>query len=182
MGNANHSKTLDRIKQICPQFDIVIDDGAHASKDILDSFNLYFPLLKPGGMFVVEGTHLLYRWRCSHGGGFRRWNTATTFFKLFADVVNFEHWHSRLQINGLLGGFMAEAKLAEEITMGWVQSVEFRNSLIIRKELHPTHAKQGSRLILGTEAVVEPNVLKIRAEEKQPKQPNKSLGDPRTWF
>ena len=165
VGDANQSRTLERVVKISPQYDLIIDDGSHVSKDIIRSFNIYFQLLKPGGIYVVEDTHTLYA--RSHGGGLRRRNTATAFFKLFADVVNYEHWRSRQSIEKCLGGFLPGAALAEDLTTGWLESVEFRNSMIIiRKELHPTHAKLGARLIVGKDAVADPIVLKIRAGEE----------------
>lgn len=36
------------------QFDIVIDDCSHMGSLTLNSFNLLFPFLKPGGLYVVE--------------------------------------------------------------------------------------------------------------------------------
>jgi len=36
------------------QFDIIIDDCSHMGSLTLNSFNLLFPFLKPGGLYVVE--------------------------------------------------------------------------------------------------------------------------------
>jgi hypothetical protein len=49
------------------------------------------------------------------------------------------------------------------IKEGWVESIEFRNSMIIiRKSLDATHEKLGNRLITGNIAQVNNEVLKIR--------------------
>ncbi|MDR3458562.1 MAG: class I SAM-dependent methyltransferase [Verrucomicrobiae bacterium] len=178
VGDANQDATRDRIRQISPQFDLIIDDGSHVSKDIIHSFNSYFPLLAPGGIYVVEDTHCLY-W-LSQSVGLRQRRNATAFFKTLTDVVNYEHWSINRSIPGRLKRFLPGPLLAEEIKTGWVQSVEFRNSMIIiRKEMEPTHAKLGERVIVGTVAAVEPGVLKIRAGEKVTPM---SWKDPRNWF
>ncbi len=41
-------------------FDIVIDDASHINELTLRSFDLYFPLVKPGGYYVIEDTHCTY--------------------------------------------------------------------------------------------------------------------------
>ena len=62
------SKGLDRVKIIeCDatkkesvtlventMFDIIIDDGSHLENDILTTFDLFLPLLKKEGMFIIE--------------------------------------------------------------------------------------------------------------------------------
>jgi predicted O-methyltransferase YrrM len=41
-------------------FDIIIDDGGHTMQQQQLTFKTYFPLLKPGGMYVVEDLHTSY--------------------------------------------------------------------------------------------------------------------------
>ena len=36
------------------EFDIIIDDGSHVLKDQVSAFNLYFPKLKKGGIYIIE--------------------------------------------------------------------------------------------------------------------------------
>lgn len=40
--------------------DIVIDDGSHVGQHQRASLNLYFPLVKAGGMYIVEDLHCAY--------------------------------------------------------------------------------------------------------------------------
>jgi cephalosporin hydroxylase len=35
-------------------FDVVIDDGSHADEDILVAFEHLWPLVQPGGFYVIE--------------------------------------------------------------------------------------------------------------------------------
>lgn len=43
------------------RFDVVIDDGSHRQSDILISFTTLFPLLRPGGVYVIEDLETAYR-------------------------------------------------------------------------------------------------------------------------
>jgi len=58
---------LDRIARIYGGFDIIIDDGSHLNEHQIRSFELLFPHLKPGGLYVVEDTQTSY-WE-GFGGG-----------------------------------------------------------------------------------------------------------------
>jgi len=35
-------------------FDVIIDDGSHQPGDMIESFILFFPSLRPGGVYVIE--------------------------------------------------------------------------------------------------------------------------------
>lgn len=39
-------------------FDLIIDDGAHGAGSVIDSFAICWPMLRPGGVYVVEDWHL----------------------------------------------------------------------------------------------------------------------------
>ena len=41
-------------------FDIIIDDGSHLNRDVLASFDALFPLLKDGGLYVIEDLQTSY--------------------------------------------------------------------------------------------------------------------------
>jgi hypothetical protein len=46
---------------------------------------------------------------------------------------------------------------------GWVESIEFRNSIIvIRKSLKATNDKLGERVVSGTDAIVNGDILQFR--------------------
>ena len=67
IGDANAANTFHAIRAIKQSFDIVIDDGSHVSTDVINGFINYFPMVKPGGLYVVEDTHTLYN--DQFGGG-----------------------------------------------------------------------------------------------------------------
>ncbi|GAA2609160.1 class I SAM-dependent methyltransferase [Dactylosporangium fulvum] len=70
-------------------FDIVIDDGSHLSSDVIASFRTLFPLLNPGGLYVVEDLSTSY-WPGWGGDSEDRDNTRTSmgYFKSLADGLN----------------------------------------------------------------------------------------------
>ncbi len=153
IGDANSLPAYRSICSLSSEFDIVIDDGSHVSTDILNSFVNYFPLVKPGGLYVVEDTHTLYE--SAYGGGILNEFSAYAFFKKLVDVVNFQFWQKELAINTYLRSFFPLDQTPGFIGEGWIESIEFRNSIItIKKSLHPGHDKLGSRVIVGTVAQV----------------------------
>ena len=45
IGDANSEATLKNILDLSSSYDLIIDDGSHTSKDIIQSFAKYFPYL-----------------------------------------------------------------------------------------------------------------------------------------
>lgn len=160
VGDANLQNTFNSITGICNHFDIVIDDGSHQSNDILTSFLNYFPLVKPGGLYVIEDTHTLYM--NSYGGGILNELSAYSFFKKLIDVISIQFWGNELSLDVYLRTFFPLGQAPLFIKEGWVESVEFRNSIIvIRKSLVGTNEKLGDRVITGTIAQVNDEPLRI---------------------
>jgi O-antigen biosynthesis protein len=51
----------DELSAASPRgYDLIIDDGSHLSEHVEKSFDLYFPILKPGGTYVIEDLHCSY--------------------------------------------------------------------------------------------------------------------------
>jgi len=42
------------------EVDVLIDDASHFSSKTIASFHVWWPVIKPGGMYVVEDTHCSY--------------------------------------------------------------------------------------------------------------------------
>ena len=42
------------------QFDIIIDDGSHINEQIIKSFEIFYPRLKSGGIYVIEDLYNSY--------------------------------------------------------------------------------------------------------------------------
>jgi hypothetical protein len=73
--------------------DIIIDDGSHVAKHQRVSFETLFPLLAPGGIYVIEDMHTAY-WRGEWGGGYKRRGTAVELVKQLIDDMH-GWWHRR---------------------------------------------------------------------------------------
>lgn len=72
--------------------DIIIDDASHINRLTIKSFEILFPLLKSGGIYVVEDCHTSY-WEENYGGSTDLLNGKTTvnYFKDLTDDVNYNH-------------------------------------------------------------------------------------------
>ncbi len=149
VGNVTLDETRHAILSLHSEFDIVIDDGSHESSDIVRTFSSYFPMVKPGGLYIVEDTHALY-WP-NYGGGVTNGRSAQELFKKLTDVLNFDFWRQDRSIESHLAPFFADGALPEFIPAGWIESIEFRNSLIvITKALRAGHDKLGLQLRTGS--------------------------------
>lgn len=60
VGSQNDVKFLEDTNKDFGPFDIIIDDGSHMNNDMYISFVTLFPLLKPGGLYVIEDLHACY--------------------------------------------------------------------------------------------------------------------------
>lgn len=67
-------------------FDIIIDDGSHLNDDVIKTFQVLFPLLRPNGVYAVEDLQTAY-WP-TWGGGIENPHTSMAFFKGLADGLN----------------------------------------------------------------------------------------------
>ncbi len=154
VGDANSLEAFQAIGALAPELDVVIDDGSHVSRDVINAFINYFPRVRPGGVYVVEDAHCLYM--DAFGGGVLNDYGAYAFFKRLVDVVSFEFWDQQVGIEAYLRTFFEARAVPEFIKAGWIESIEFRNSVItIRKAARPGHAKLGERITVGTETLVQ---------------------------
>ncbi len=54
------AELLSEMHQDVGDWDIIIDDASHLSSLTIASFNILWPMLKPGGFYCVEDTHSSY--------------------------------------------------------------------------------------------------------------------------
>lgn len=165
VDDANSDYTYNKINSLCKDLDIVIDDGSHRSTDILQSFTTYFQMLKPGGIYVVEDTHTLY-WDSWGGEKSNKFN-AYIFFKKLIDVMNFQFWDKEMTIEQYYSDFFQPGGMPSFLKEGWIDSIEFRNSIItIRKADYPKIDGLGERLVTGTKALINHNVVNNHRDKK----------------
>jgi cephalosporin hydroxylase len=65
VNDANSREGFQKIAANHP-YDVIIDDGSHLAEDILVSYLNFFPLLSPGGIYVIEDTHAMYQRKSSN--------------------------------------------------------------------------------------------------------------------
>lgn len=161
VGDVNHLHTFTKIKNLCGTFKIIIDDGSHLSGDILKSFLLYFSLVEPGGLYVIEDTHTLYN--PAYGGSILNESSAYNFFKKLIDVLNAQFWSNEISVDMYLKDFLTGDQRFAFLKEGWIESIEFRNSIIvIRKSSSASIDKLGERVITGSIASVNKKVLDVK--------------------
>jgi hypothetical protein len=154
IGDVNSQDAYNKITSIESSFDLVIDDGSHQSIDIINAFINYFGLVKPGGRYIIEDSHCLYM--SSFGGGILNEYSAQYFFKKLTDIVSYQWWKSDSSIDVYLQTFFTKQAIPTFIADGWIDSIEFRNSIItIRKSKQSGHDKLGERVISGTDSLVQ---------------------------
>jgi SAM-dependent methyltransferase len=56
IGNVTNSNFIQQITAKYGSFDIILDDGSHNNKDVIEAFELLFPLLNDNGLYIVEDT------------------------------------------------------------------------------------------------------------------------------
>lgn len=148
IGDVNSDECEEQIANVCPCFDIIVDDGSHNSSDIIRSFSRYFKRLGDNGIYVVEDMHASYwaKW----GGGLHVPYSAMAFFKRLADVISHEHWRldkSRAQhLKEFAERFCVRF---DEGTLSSVHSITFANSLCFIRKCPPAANKVGPRVVAG---------------------------------
>ena len=168
VANANSDETQQKIYNLSPSFDIIIDDGSHRSSDIIVSFSRYFSLLNDEGLYIIEDLHCSY-WEGFEGGLYQP-DSSMAFFKDLADVINFEHWGVDKSRTQFLGHFNRKYRVDfDEIILAHIHSIEFVNSVCVIRKKKPAMNWLGKRLITGTQAYVNTEVLGLQDSE-MPKQ------------
>jgi 8-demethyl-8-alpha-L-rhamnosyltetracenomycin-C 2'-O-methyltransferase len=71
----------------CPPFDLVVDDGSHIGSHVITTFEVLFPMVKPGGYYAIEDLETSYL-KAYGGGPPGAPNTAAALAKRLLDDVN----------------------------------------------------------------------------------------------
>ena len=99
-GSQADSKFLESVIIEMGGVDIILDDGCHISSIQRKTFDILFPLLNEGGLYVVEDTSTSYAW--SFGGGFRRPGTVIQMAKGMVDGMHKSYFRTRVGRRGML--------------------------------------------------------------------------------
>lgn len=160
VADATLATTRDQIARLVPALDVVIEDGSHIPREVIHAFLRYWPMVKPGGIFIAEDLHCDYF--PGHEGGITRRNLANRFFAELVHVVNLEHWRGVQAISDLLKDFAPGALIDQAQLADSIASVSFHNSLaVIRKAATPSDVTLGRRVVAGSDALVNDAVLQF---------------------
>jgi len=83
-GDGSNKTLLNNVIKEYKNFSIIIDDGSHFSDEQIRSFEILFPYLNNGGIYVIEDTYTSY-WSTHVRGK----EPAISFFKKFIDYMHF---------------------------------------------------------------------------------------------
>jgi hypothetical protein len=156
IGDAGTMTVKEKVLQHAGEFDVIIDDGSHKSEDIIEAFLLYFPLLRPGGTYVVEDLSCAY-WQAWSGGLFHE-QSSIAFFKTLVDLVNAEHWGIKQGPRDLLKHRFPNLRNSiPDDVCNEVFSVSFMNSLaVVTKNSADRRNRIGSRIVVGRDDAIVP--------------------------
>ena len=87
-GDQTDAQFLNDVCCHIGQIDVIIDDGSHVNGHVIATFKTLFPLLKDGGIYVIEDTQTSY-WK-QYGGSMdlKQEGTSMNFFKALTDSLN----------------------------------------------------------------------------------------------
>lgn len=91
IGDQADRQFLRKIAKKIGPIDIVIDDGGHYPHQQIATFEEFYPLVKPGGVFLIEDLHTSYIPK--YDGGLHRPGTFIEYAKPMIDKLN--AYHSR---------------------------------------------------------------------------------------
>lgn len=115
IGSQEDPGYLNHLKEKYGEFDIVLDDGGHTMRQQIISFQMLFPTVKNGGIYLCEDCHTSYmnNW----GGGYRK---PGTFIEYAKDLVD-----------GLNDQFIPEEDGITPAFAGSIKSIRFYNSIVV---------------------------------------------------
>jgi hypothetical protein len=170
--DASRHEAAALTSQITTSLGIIIDDGSHVSSDIIKSFLLFFPQLKPGGLYLIEDLHASY-W-LDWEGGLSHPSSSMQFLKLLVDVVNFDHWGIDSKRADLFSLIDATTGIILESTLAEIHSVQFMDSVCVIRKKEESQIRLGPRIVSGSEAMVSDHVYLIRGKPSSPPPQNKN--------
>ncbi len=91
-GSQDDRAFLKSVAQEIGRLDVILDDGSHVSSHIIITFEVLFPLLMPGGVYIVEDVATSYFEDYGGSHDLSATHTAMAYFKRLADGINYEHY------------------------------------------------------------------------------------------
>ncbi len=92
-GSQTDKNFLNKVVKYIGEIDIVIDDGSHVNDDIINTFNFLFPVLKNGGIYIVEDLQCSYwAWYGGNSKEIEDPGTAVNYFKGLIHGLNYKEF------------------------------------------------------------------------------------------
>lgn len=130
IGDQADRRFLRGILEEIGPIDVVIEDGGHRPEQQIATFEVVYPKIRPGGVFLIEDLCTSY-WP-EYGGGLGRPDTFMEYAKSLTDKLN--AWHIR------------EAGFGPDRFTRTTRSMHFYDSVVVfekGKVVEPRHVKTG---------------------------------------
>lgn len=101
--------------------DLIIDDASHVNKLTIRTFEILFPMLKPGGLYFCEDVHTSF-WTLEYGGDPDPATRGTT-------LAFFQELTAQLSQDTL------QPEYRRELLAGYLEFIHFYRNLVILKKL-----------------------------------------------
>jgi len=126
------------------EFDVIIDDGSHVCRDVIETFEYLFPKMKNGGCYIVEDMHTSY-WK-EYGGGLHK-KTSIEYFKKWIDMgINREY----------VGSDLVDSNIGKMIS-----HISFYDSVCVIDKFYGIKEIPFKNIITGELALVDENPVKL---------------------
>jgi len=107
--------------------DVVLDDGSHRGEHQTETFELLWPLLNEGGLYIVEDLHTAY-WS-EFGDGYKKSSSFIEFSKDLVDAMHYKYTRKRMPHR-------------VEISKDDISRVSFFDSVVVLEKIHRAEPKK----------------------------------------
>jgi len=91
IGDQEDRAFLKKLMKEVGGVDVVIEDGGHTMKQQINTFEVVYPYVNDGGVFLIEDLHTSY-WK-EYEGGYKKPGTFIEYAKSLIDDIH--AWHSK---------------------------------------------------------------------------------------
>jgi len=153
IGSQNDKIFLQDASKKLDNLDIIIDDGGHTMEQQINTFEILFPILNQGGIYICEDVESSYQ--NMYGGGPKRRGTFIEYSKNLIDKFNANHSHFFT---------LKPSALSKQI-----EYIHFYNNVVVIKKNtineFPTHIKNGKKTSINVDKRSKVPKIKIVASK-----------------
>ncbi len=111
------------------EIDIFIDDASHVNEYQINTFEIFFPRMRSGGLYIVEDVGTSYR-VANYGGGYRKHGTFVEYCKDIVDVIYMNEWRDLIPAEPQTRA-MVEHIIPMNPLFGSVETIAFYNGMVV---------------------------------------------------